>query len=99
MKEGIVRAMSNPVVMDTFPLRFENGVRVRSGVTVLPDGDSVPFYDFGGLLVRLDLPGKSCYLLAPDSKDSLRSVPAYLNKFRETRFCKILQDIDPDAPQ
>ncbi|QQS05213.1 MAG: hypothetical protein IPK50_23565 [Fibrobacterota bacterium] len=96
MKAEIEKAIANPKVSPT-KLMWSNGHRLVDHYTVLPDGDSVPGRDFGGLFVRLDLPGKSCYLWAPPDKDSITSLPAYLNNFRKTRFCKILQDIDPDA--
>ncbi|HNY31572.1 MAG TPA: hypothetical protein PKO15_11850 [Fibrobacteria bacterium] len=98
MKSEIEKAIANPKVSSAI-LMWSNGHRLVDHYTVLPDGDSVPGRDFGGLFVRIDLPEKSCYLWAPFDDDSITSLSAYLNNFRQTRFCKILQDIDPDAPQ
>lgn len=96
MKSGIEYALKYPVVTPA-KLIWRGKHRLLDPEQVLPDGDTIPMRDFGGLFVRLDLPGKSCYLWAPPDQDSITSLPAYLNNFRKTRFCKILQDIDPDA--
>lgn len=96
IKEELEEAMKHPVV-ESANLKLLNGRYMREMVPHLPDGDSAYMIDFGGLFVRVDLPKKSCYLWAPSQEDSIFNVQAYLNNFRETRFCKILQDIDPDA--
>lgn len=96
IKEELEEAMKHPVVVSA-NLKLVDGRYMREMVRHLPDGDSVYMVDFGGLYVRVDLPEKSCYLLAPSDEDSIFNVQAYLNTFRKTRFCKILQDIDPDA--
>ncbi|MBK9576167.1 MAG: hypothetical protein IPO40_03745 [Fibrobacteres bacterium] len=96
MKLEIEKALANPHVTPV-PLEMRQSFGLSSKVIELPDGDSIPDRDFGGLYVRLDLLEKSFYLWVPGDRDSLTNVSAYLNHFRETSFCKILQDIDPDA--